>query len=55
MAYETFAHFFFDCPATKQLNDKIISKYFTALVNQNEHEKRRFGSSVRQMAGQIYL
>jgi hypothetical protein len=38
---ETFAHFFFDCPTTKKLHDKIISKYFTALDNQNDQEKRR--------------
>jgi hypothetical protein len=39
---ETFAHIFYDCPSTKKLHDKLISKYFTSLINQNEQEKRRF-------------
>jgi hypothetical protein len=39
---KTFAHIFYDCPSTKKLHDKLISKYFTALLNRNEQEKRRF-------------
>jgi hypothetical protein len=39
---ETFAHIFYDCPSTKKLHEKLISKYFTTLLNQNEQEKRRF-------------
>jgi hypothetical protein len=38
---ETFAHLFFDCPTTKKLHDKIITKYFAVLENRNDQEKRR--------------
>jgi hypothetical protein len=42
MSDETFAHIFYDCPSTKKLHHKLISKYFTVLLNRNEQEKKRF-------------
>jgi len=45
MSDETFARIFYDCLSTKKLHDKLISKYFTALMNKTELEKKNASGS----------
>jgi hypothetical protein len=39
---ETFLHLFFDCPTTSSIRDKIISKYFSALLHRPRNTLLRF-------------